>query len=86
MLKTPLTALAIAELSLQAGIPDGVFNVVVTTEAQKAGELLTQHEKVNKFTFTGSTRVGKLLMAQAATTVKRVSMELGGNAPPYRLC
>lgn len=79
--QTPLTALAIAELSLQAGIPDGVFNVVVTTEAQKAGELLTQHEKVNKFTFTGSTRVGKLLMAQAATTVKRVSMELGGNAP-----
>ena len=78
---TPLSALALAELADQAGIPAGVFNVVVGTDAQAMGEVLTQHPKVAKFSFTGSTGVGKKLMAQCATTVKKFTMELGGNAP-----
>ncbi|WP_100914148.1 NAD-dependent succinate-semialdehyde dehydrogenase [Pseudoalteromonas spongiae] len=78
---TPLSALAMAELSLQAGIPKGVFNVVVGTNAKAIGEVLTTHADIAKFSFTGSTAVGKLLTKQAASTVKRVSMELGGNAP-----
>jgi len=80
-IKTPLSALAIAELAKRAGIPAGVFNVVIGDDAQGIGQVLTQHKDVAKFTFTGSTKVGKLLSAQCATTVKRVSMELGGNAP-----
>ncbi|QOL26936.1 NAD-dependent succinate-semialdehyde dehydrogenase [Thalassotalea sp. LPB0316] len=79
--ETPLSALAIAYLAQQAGLPDGLFNVVVGENAQVIGEVLTTHPLINKFTFTGSTRVGKLLTAQCANTVKRVSMELGGNAP-----
>lgn len=78
---TPLSALAMAELSLQAGIPKGVFNVVAGTNAKAIGEVLTTHPDIAKFSFTGSTAVGKLLTQQAASTVKRVSMELGGNAP-----
>jgi len=78
---TPLSALALAELAHQAGIPQGVFNVVVGTKAQAMGEVLTTHPNVDKFTFTGSTQVGKILTQQCATTVKKVSMELGGNAP-----
>jgi len=78
---TPLSALALAELSKQAGIPDGVFNVVVGTDSHAMGEVLTTHPDVAKFTFTGSTKVGKTLMKQCASTVKKVSMELGGNAP-----
>jgi succinate-semialdehyde dehydrogenase/glutarate-semialdehyde dehydrogenase len=78
---TPLSALAMAELSLQAGIPNGVFNVVVGTNTKAIGEVLTTHPDIAKFSFTGSTAVGKLLTKQAASTVKRVSMELGGNAP-----
>ncbi len=78
---TPLSALALAELSKQAGIPDGVFNVVVGTDSHAMGEVLTTHPDVAKFTFTGSTKVGKILMKQCASTVKKVSMELGGNAP-----
>lgn len=79
--QTPLSALALAELSHQAGIPPGVFNVVVGTDAKAIGEVLTQHAKVAKFSFTGSTTVGKQLLQQCAAGVKRVSMELGGNAP-----
>lgn len=79
--ETPLSALAMAELAEQAGIPAGVFNVVVGEDAQGIGQVLTQHPDVAKFTFTGSTPVGKLLISQCASTVKRVSMELGGNAP-----
>lgn len=79
--QTPLSALAMAELAHRAGLPAGVFNVVVGTDAQGIGEVLTQHPDVAKFTFTGSTPVGKKLLAQCATTVKKVSMELGGNAP-----
>lgn len=79
--QTPLSALAMAELAHQAGIPAGVFNVVVGEDARGMGSVLTQHPDVAKFTFTGSTPVGKSLIAQCATTVKKVSMELGGNAP-----
>lgn len=79
--QTPLSALALAELSQQAGIPPGVFNVVTGTDAKAIGEVLTQDKRVAKFSFTGSTAVGKLLAKQCADSVKRVSMELGGNAP-----
>lgn len=80
-IKTPLSALAMAELAERAGIPAGVFNVVVGDDARGMGKVLTQHPDVAKFTFTGSTPVGKTLLTQCATTVKKVSMELGGNAP-----
>lgn len=79
--QTPLSALAMAELAERAGIPAGVFNVVVGDDASGIGKVLTQHPDVAKFTFTGSTPVGKTLLSQCATTVKKVSMELGGNAP-----
>ncbi len=77
---TPLSANAIAVLSERAGIPAGVINVVCG-HTQEIGQELTQHPLVRKLTFTGSTQVGKLLMKQCAATVKRTSMELGGNAP-----
>lgn len=77
---TPLTALAAAELSIQAGIPPGVVNVVMGNAAE-IGNALLASTQVRKITFTGSTAVGKKLMAGAADTVKRVSLELGGNAP-----
>ena len=79
--ETPLSALALAELAHRAGLPKGVLNVVTTTRAREVGLELTQNPLVRKFSFTGSTEVGKLLMAQCATTVKKVSLELGGNAP-----
>jgi succinate-semialdehyde dehydrogenase/glutarate-semialdehyde dehydrogenase len=79
--QTPLSALAMAELAERAGIPAGVFNVVVGEDASGIGKVLTQHPDIAKFTFTGSTKIGKLLIGQCATTVKKVSMELGGNAP-----
>jgi len=79
--QTPLSALAMAELAERAGIPAGVFNVVVGEDARGIGKVLTQHPDIAKFTFTGSTQVGQALIAQCATTVKKVSMELGGNAP-----
>ncbi len=79
--ETPLSALALAELAERAGLPKGVFNVVTSKRASAVGKVLTQHPLVRKFSFTGSTEVGKILMAQCATTVKKVSLELGGNAP-----
>lgn len=79
--ETPLSALALAELADRAGIPAGLFNVVPGIDAATIGEKLTSHPLVKKLTFTGSTPVGKLLMSQCASTVKRTSMELGGNAP-----
>lgn len=79
--ETPLSALALAELADRAGIPAGLFNVVVGLNAPEIGFELTSNPIVKKFTFTGSTPVGKLLMQQCAQTVKRTSMELGGNAP-----
>ncbi len=78
---TPLSALALCELAHRAGIPPGVLNVVVGSDSQAIGEVLTQHQKIAKFTFTGSTATGKILMAQCASTVKKISLELGGNAP-----
>ena len=78
---TPYSALALAQLSIEAGIPAGVFNVVVGSNAQPIGEVLTTHPKVSKFSFTGSTPVGKKLLSQCASTIKKTSMELGGNAP-----
>ncbi|WP_428334663.1 NAD-dependent succinate-semialdehyde dehydrogenase [Novosphingobium sp.] len=77
---TPFSALALAVLAQEAGVPDGVFSVI-TGDAKAIGGVLTGDPRVAKFTFTGSTAVGKLLAAQCATTVKRVSLELGGNAP-----
>jgi succinate-semialdehyde dehydrogenase/glutarate-semialdehyde dehydrogenase len=78
---TPLCALAIAELAAHAGVPAGVLNVVTTRKSSEVGGELTTNDLVRKISFTGSTRVGKLLMQQAAGTVKRVGLELGGNAP-----
>jgi len=77
---TPFSALALAELAAEAGIPPGVFNVV-TGSSSVVGGVLTASPIVRKLSFTGSTEVGKTLMAQCAGTVKKVSMELGGNAP-----
>ncbi|MCR8924275.1 NAD-dependent succinate-semialdehyde dehydrogenase [Dasania sp. GY-MA-18] len=79
--ETPLSALALAALSQQAGIPAGVFNVLVSQRAVEIGEVLTRDSRIHKFSFTGSTAVGKLLLKQCADTVKKTSMELGGNAP-----
>ena len=78
---TPLSALALAELSLRAGVPKGVFSIVPTENAASVGGVLTASPVIRKLSFTGSTRIGKLLMQQCAGTVKKVSMELGGNAP-----
>ena len=78
---TPLSALALAELTERAGLPPGVFNVIVGSDAPAIGLELTENPEVRKITFTGSTPVGKQLMRQAAGTVKKVSLELGGNAP-----
>jgi succinate-semialdehyde dehydrogenase/glutarate-semialdehyde dehydrogenase len=79
--ETPLSATALAELAHRAGIPKGVFNVVTSHHAAKVGRELTESPLVRKFSFTGSTEIGKILMAQCASTVKKVSLELGGNAP-----
>lgn len=77
---TPFSALALARLALEAGVPEGVVNVI-TGEPAPIGEVLTTDERVRKFTFTGSTAVGKRLAAMCQSTVKRTSLELGGNAP-----
>ncbi len=77
---TPFSALALAVLAQEAGVPDGVFNVV-TGPHGPIGDVLTGDNRVRKFTFTGSTDVGKMLAARCMETVKRVSLELGGNAP-----
>jgi succinate-semialdehyde dehydrogenase/glutarate-semialdehyde dehydrogenase len=78
--QTPYSALALAELAERAGIPKGVFNVV-TGKASAIGGEMTSNPVVRKLSFTGSTEIGKLLMEQCAGTVKKTSMELGGNAP-----
>ena len=80
--ETPFTAAALAELAHRAGIPPGVVNVVTALEnTAEVGEALTSSDIVKKVSFTGSTRVGKLLMKQSADTLKKLSFELGGNAP-----
>jgi succinate-semialdehyde dehydrogenase/glutarate-semialdehyde dehydrogenase len=78
--QTPLSALAIAELGHRVGLPRGVLNIVTGDAAAIGGEL-TANPKVRKLSFTGSTEVGKLLMKQCSSTVKKISLELGGNAP-----
>ncbi len=78
---TPLSALAVAALAEEAGVPAGVFNVVPTADAAGVGLELTTHPAIRKVSFTGSTEIGRLLLSQSASTVKKVSMELGGNAP-----
>ena len=77
---TPLSALALGELAQRAGVPPGVFNVL-TGSSRTIGAELTASNTVKKFSFTGSTETGRLLLAQCAPTIKKVSMELGGNAP-----
>ncbi len=79
--QTPLTALALAKLAHEAGFPPGVFNVVTGKDSKGMGEELTTNERVRKISFTGSTDVGRALMANAAITIKKISFELGGNAP-----
>lgn len=79
--ETPLSALAIAELAQRAGLPAGLLNIVPTGHAKDVGDEMTQNPAVKKLSFTGSTPVGKMLMKQCSDTVKRTSMELGGNAP-----
>ncbi|MHA3082895.1 NAD-dependent succinate-semialdehyde dehydrogenase [Acinetobacter sp. ANC 5383] len=78
--ETPLSALALVALAEQAGFPKGVVNVI-TGSARDIGAVLTEHPAVRKVSFTGSTEIGKLLMQQSAATMKKISMELGGNAP-----
>ncbi len=78
---TPFSALALVELAQRAGVPDGVVNVVTTSEPGPVGLEFTQNPSVRKLTFTGSTEVGKILPRQAAENIQKCSMELGGNAP-----
>ncbi|RCR54618.1 NAD-dependent succinate-semialdehyde dehydrogenase [Vibrio harveyi] len=78
---TPLTALAVVELAHQAGIPKALLSTVVSEQAAEFGLVLSTDPRIKKISFTGSTRVGKILMKQASDTVKAASMELGGNAP-----
>ncbi|AHF86312.1 succinate-semialdehyde dehdyrogenase [Rhizobium leguminosarum bv. trifolii WSM1689] len=79
--QTPLTAIALAVLAEQAGMPAGVFNVIVGVDGPAIGSELCGNEKVRKISFTGSTEVGRILMRQCADQIKKVSLELGGNAP-----
>ncbi len=78
---TPLTALALAALSLEAGIPPGVLNVIPSTQSAGIGKLFSSDTRVKKISFTGSTEVGRVLMRQAAEHIQKISLELGGNAP-----
>ncbi len=78
---TPLCALALAELADEAGLPAGVLNIVTSAKASEIGQILTSDPRVRKISFTGSTAVGKKLMAQAAANIQKISLELGGNAP-----
>ncbi|MFF7558342.1 NAD-dependent succinate-semialdehyde dehydrogenase [Streptomyces pseudovenezuelae] len=79
--QTPLTSLALAEILTEAGLPAGVLNIVTTTDAAGVVEPLLRGGQIRKLSFTGSTQVGRILLAQCADTVIRTSMELGGNAP-----
>ncbi|WP_207431452.1 NAD-dependent succinate-semialdehyde dehydrogenase [Sabulibacter ruber] len=79
--ETPLTGLAISYLAEKAGFPPGVYNTVTSTDSSEVGKELCENPKVRKLSFTGSTPVGKILMSQCASTLKKLSLELGGNAP-----
>jgi succinate-semialdehyde dehydrogenase / glutarate-semialdehyde dehydrogenase len=78
---TPLSAIAVAQLAEQAGVPKGVINLIISNDHEATAGVLCAHPTVKKVSFTGSTRVGKILMAQSASTLKKLSLELGGNAP-----
>ena len=78
---TPLTALAAAELAVRAGIPSGVLNILTTDESAAVGKVFCASDVVRHISFTGSTEVGRILMAQSAPSIKKLSLELGGNAP-----
>ena len=78
---TPLTGLALSYLAEQAGFPAGIYNTVTSANGSEVGKELCEHKKVRKISFTGSTATGKILMAQCASTLKKLSLELGGNAP-----
>jgi succinate-semialdehyde dehydrogenase/glutarate-semialdehyde dehydrogenase len=78
---TPLTALAAAELAMRAGIPPGVLNVLTSTHSSAVGKVLCESDIVRHLSFTGSTEVGRILMAQCAPSIKKLALELGGNAP-----
>lgn len=78
---TPLSALALCQLALQAGMESGAFQILVTEDAAQLGTFFCEHKQVRKITFTGSTRVGQILLSQSAQSIKRASLELGGNAP-----
>ena len=79
--ETPLSALALYALAKQADLPDGVISIITSVHAKEVGEVMTSDTRVKKLSFTGSTPVGKLLYAACAPTMKKISMELGGNAP-----
>ena len=79
--ETPFSALAMAVLAEEAGVPAGVFNVITGTDSKSIGKEMCENPVVRKLSFTGSTEVGKILMAQCAGTLKKLSLELGGNAP-----
>jgi succinate-semialdehyde dehydrogenase/glutarate-semialdehyde dehydrogenase len=79
--ETPLSALALGRLALEAGLPKGVLNILPTSRTEEVGLVLTTHPLVRKISFTGSTAVGRKIMRQGAETIKKVSLELGGNAP-----
>ncbi|WP_199609658.1 NAD-dependent succinate-semialdehyde dehydrogenase [Flocculibacter collagenilyticus] len=79
--ETPLSAIALAVLAERAGIPKGVLNLIISDDSKTIGDVFTSDTRVKKITFTGSTAIGKTLLKQSADTVKKASMELGGNAP-----
>ncbi len=79
--EAPLTGLAIAALAEKAGFPPGVYNTITTTQNSEVGKELCENKKIRKLSFTGSTATGKTLMSQCASTLKKLSLELGGNAP-----
>lgn len=79
--ETPLSALAMAKLAQEAGVPDGLFSVITSTRSADIGQEFCSNDKIRKITFTGSTQVGRILLRQAADKVLKASMELGGNAP-----
>jgi succinate-semialdehyde dehydrogenase/glutarate-semialdehyde dehydrogenase len=78
---TPLSALALAVLAQQAGMPAGVLNILPTSQPVTAGDFFCSHKNIQKISFTGSTKTGKYLMEKGASTLKKLSLELGGNAP-----
>merc|ERR1711991_26826 len=79
--QTPLSALALAELAHRTGLPAGVMNIVTGMDAPAMGSALCDDDRIRKMTFTGSTEVGRILIRQSAGTLKKMSLELGGNAP-----